>query len=96
MIPNLFSLPFTEDVEGCSRAGAEKALPKAGTQMAMVYAALQAGPKTDQELVQETGLALNIVNARRWALVKDGLVESAGTIKASTGVNNTRWRISEH
>ena len=83
----IYSLPFTADPAGCSRAGAEKALPKAGTQRALVYAAIQEhGPVSDQQLVTWTGLPLATVIPRRWALVQDGLVESVGVQMGPCGV----------
>jgi len=94
MQPDIFSLPFVEDAEGCSRAGAEKALPRAGSQLATVYAALQAQPMTDRQLVQVTGLPINVICARRWWLVKGGLVESKGTVAGIYGVANTVWGIA--
>lgn len=89
----VYSLPFTDDKLGCSREGAEKALPKAGTQMAMVYAALQRQPLTDAEIVTWTGFALSVVCARRNELVKRGLVQEAGTRIGKFGVRNTRWQV---
>jgi hypothetical protein len=94
MPPEPFTLPFTYDVEGCSRAGAEKAVPKAGSQLSRVYEALQVQPMTDRQLVQVTGLPINVVNARRWWLVKGGLVESKGTVDGIYGVQNTVWGVT--
>lgn len=89
------SLPFVQDVEGCSKAGADAALPKAGTQMASIYAAIQAhGPLSDHDIERVVQLPINIVCARRNSLVKQGLVESAGTAPGRFGVINTRWRVT--
>lgn len=42
-------------------------------------------------LVEATGLPLNIVNARRWQLVENGLVTQDGTVLGEHGVRNTLW-----
>jgi hypothetical protein len=91
---DLFSLPYVDDTHGCSKAGAEHALPKAGTQMAMVYQALEVGPLSDAQLAERLGYALSVVCARRNELVKRGLVVDAGTQIGKFGVRNTRWQVA--
>lgn len=76
-----------------SRQGAVQAQPRAGSQAAMVLNELKAsGPLTDQELAANLGLPLNVVNARRCWLVKQGFVTNCGTKKnPRSGVLNTQW-----
>ena len=86
-------LPYAPHSE-TSYEGAKAAQPKAGTQSALVLAAIRAhGPLSDHELVALTQLRLNIVNARRHQLVRHGLVEAADTALGKYGVVNRRWRI---
>lgn len=92
---DLFTLPFVDDALGCSRDGAERAFPKAGTQRALVYEAIAAhGPISDHDLAARLGFALSVVCARRHALVKDGFVTDAGCQVGPCGVRNTRWTVA--
>lgn len=79
-----------------SRQGAIQAQPKAGHQSALVLETLKTvGPLTDHELVAQTGLPLNVINARRRELVKRGLVMNCGTrTNPRSGVLNTQWGIT--
>lgn len=89
------SLPFSGNTpisRHCSFEGAQKALPKAGSQAMVVLVAIKDhGPLTDHELVMFTGFPLNVVNARRHELLRKGLIHAAGSIKGSSGVRNTTW-----
>ena len=91
---DLFSLPFVADPAGCSREGAEKALPKAGTQLAVIYALIaDDGPLSDHQIAERTGYALSVAVARRNELVKRGLVRSVGAAIGSRGVRNNLWSV---
>ena len=84
--PDYPELPFRGE-SGTSKAGAQFAQPKAGTQTAIVIEALSA-PATLHELVSLTGLPLATVCARVGALKKAGQVEVVGTKKSRFGVAN--------
>lgn len=76
-----------------SRAAAARQTPaKAGTDRARILAALEAGPLTDEQIADTTGIEANTVRPRRGELVRDGLVvrvDDEG--RTRTGSRATRW-----
>lgn len=87
-------MPFQAS-SATSYQGAKRAEPKAGTQKAVVLEAIrQHGPISDHEIEKLTGYALNIVNARRHMLMKDGLVMESGTHAGPFGVRNTVYIVA--
>lgn len=90
--PETYSLPFVKDDYGCSRQGAEHALPAAGSQALKVWTAIRDhGPVTDRELVALTGFPINVICARRWALAKQGRIQAMGVRVGASQVPNTIW-----
>lgn len=95
MQPEPISLPFTQDAAGCSREGAQYALPTAGSQLERVWQEIQAhGPLSDRQLAERTGYALSVICARRNELVKRGLVQSVGVAMGARGVKNNLWGVA--
>jgi hypothetical protein len=91
-VMDLFSLPFVEDELGCSKQGAQVALPAAGSQAERVLAVIRDSlGMTDRQIADATGYAINIVTARRNSLVKAGFVRSGGVVDGGRGVRNTFW-----
>lgn len=87
-------LPFQAG-SASSYDGAQVAAPKAGTQKAIVLQAIQEhGPVTDHQIETLTKLPLNIVNARRNALWKDGLIGPADMVKGPFRAKNQRWKVT--
>lgn len=92
-LPFSGSLPLTRH---CSYEGAKAALPRAGSQALRVLMVIKDhGPVTDHDLVARTGLPLNVVNARRHALLEKGLIHAAGSVVGPHAVRNTTWAFGE-
>lgn len=92
------SLPWSgrsAGAKGTSYRGAKDAEPRAGTQAARYYDWLKARGvhgATDAEANAALALGLNIINARRNALVTAGLVVDSGRERPGrTGVGNVVW-----
>lgn len=89
------ALPFsgsTPLAAHCSWLGAEDAKARSGKQTAALLGLYeQHGPLTDAEAARRLGVERTTVNARRNELVRRGLVVAVDTVKAATGIRNTRW-----
>src|SRR5262245_28906683 len=85
--------PF-EASSDTSRAAAESMREPSGKQRQRVFAAIAAGPKTDEKVEHITGLRHQSASARRRELVLAGHVEDSGLREVnSSGRPAAVWRV---
>ncbi len=94
MQPSFFDSPLPYQANSpTSKSGAEVALPKAGTQTAIILAEIRAcGPVSDQTLMEHLALPINVVTARRNRLLNDGWIVLAGSEVGPSGAQRQTWR----
>ena len=98
-IPATLLLPFTGTTpisRHCSYLGARKGSLKAGSQADRILGFITTWqPVTDHELVELSGLPLNIVNARTGGLRKIGKIQRDGWKPGPWGTKNSCWVTKE-
>ena len=92
--PGLVGDPPAARERSTSVAAARHVRSPSKTFRGQVHDALRAGPKTDEEICQATGLRGSTVRPRRLELLREGLVEDSGQVRPTrSGREAIVWRL---
>lgn len=92
--PGLVGDPPAARERTTSVRAARRIQVKATTFRGQVHDALRAGPKTDEEICEATGLRGSTVRPRRLELLRDALIEDSGHVRPTrSGREAIVWRI---